>query len=266
MIEHNFKKKFGQNFISDKNLLNAICTDAGLSEADQVLEIGAGGGSLTGAISSHVKRVVSYEIDKDLQSHLLSLGLKNVEFVFGDIMNYSLSEVENAFEGSYKMVANLPYYITTPIIFKFIKSKKLDSLTIMVQKEVAQRMVAGVGSKDYGILSVMVSFYGNAQIKRIVPRNLFYPQPNVDSAIVNIKIDRTKFFSINDEEFYKFVGYAFSMRRKTLRNNLSHNGISKENLAKLDEKVLSKRAEEFDILQLIEIYSKIIGSKDKFLL
>lgn len=257
MINHNFKKKFGQNFISDKNLLDAICRDADIKEDNEVLEIGAGAGSLTEALSHTAKKVVSYEIDNDLKEHLLSLGLKNVEFVFGDIMNYSLETIEKNFKSGYKMVANLPYYITTPILFKFLKSTKLSTLTIMVQKEVAERITAVNGGKDYGILSVMTAFYGEAEIKRIVSRKLFYPQPNVDSAIVTITLNRGKFTGIDDEKFYKFVSGMFAMRRKTLRNNLSKYGVNRELLAKLDDEALAKRAEEFSLTEIIEIYLKL---------
>ena len=221
MINHEFKKKFGQNFISDTNLLNAICDDAQVTEQDEVLEIGAGAGALTEAISKKAKKVVSYEIDTSLQDHLLGLNLDNVKFVFGDVMNFSLQDIEKDFEGQYKMIANLPYYITTPIIFKFLNdSKKISSLTIMVQKEVAERIVAGVGGKDYGILSIMTAFYGEAKIDRIVNRKMFYPQPNVDSAVVTIKINREKYKNIDGNKFYNFIKSAFSMRRKTLKNNL----------------------------------------------
>ncbi len=259
MIKHNFKKKFGQNFISDKNLLSAICTDADIHEADQVLEIGAGGGSLTGALAERAKSVISYEIDTDLKEHLLSLNLKNTQFVLDDIMKFSLNEIEKNLEDGYKLVANLPYYITTPIIFKFLKSKKLSSLTIMVQKEVAQRMVATPGSKDYGILSIMIQFYGKAEIKRVVSRKLFYPQPNVDSAIVNIIIDRERYSDIDGEKFYKFIGSAFAMRRKTLKNNLLKSGLDKKTLEKIDSNLLEKRAETFDLGELIDIYLKIFS-------
>lgn len=258
MINHEFKKKFGQNFISDKNLLNAICQDAQISKDDQVLEIGAGAGTLTTAISEIADKVVSYEIDKDLENHLLSLNLKNVKFVFGDIMNFSIEEIEKDFNCSYKMIANLPYYITTPIIFKFLNnSQKISSLTIMVQKEVAERIVAGVGGKEYGVLSIMTAFYGQAEINRIVSRKMFYPQPNVDSAVVTIKIDREKYKNIDKDKFYNFIKACFSMRRKTLRNNLNQSGINKETLSLIPEEILSKRAENFNIDQLLDIYLKI---------
>lgn len=136
MINHNFKKKYGQNFITDINLLNAIVKDAQINANDDVLEIGAGAGTLTEVLSNTAKKVVSYEIDSDLQNTLLSLDLQNTRFVFKDIMKEPLEKIEEDFVGEYKMVANLPYYITTPIIFKFLNnSKKLDSLTIMVQKK-----------------------------------------------------------------------------------------------------------------------------------
>lgn len=258
MINHEFKKKFGQNFLTDKNLLNAICQDAQVSENDDVLEIGAGAGALTQALSQNAKKVVSYEIDKDLENHLLNLELNNVKFVFGDIMNYSIEEIEKDFEGEYKMIANLPYYITTPIIFKFLNnSKKIKSLTIMVQKEVAERIVADANGKDYGVLSIMTQFYGDAQINRIVSRKMFHPQPNVDSAVVTIQLDREKYKNIDGEKFYNFIKSAFSMRRKTLRNNLTHNGFDKNQIEVLGEEILSKRAENFNISQLLEIYLQI---------
>lgn len=257
MINHEFKKKFGQNFISDKNLIYAICDDAGVKENDNVLEIGAGAGSLTTALNEKAGKVVSYEIDKDLQDHLSSLGLDKTTFVFGDVMNFSIGEIEKNFDGNYKMIANLPYYITTPIIFKFLNgASRLESLTIMVQKEVAERIVAKEGGKDYGVLSIMVDFYGNAEISRIVGRKMFFPQPNVDSAVVTIKVEN-KYPDIDKEDFYKFVQCLFSMRRKTVRNNLSQGGYSKEKMAILGEEILSARAETFSLEKIIEIYKSL---------
>ena len=259
MIEHNFKKKFGQNFISDKNLLSAICSDANIDGDCEVLEIGAGAGALTEEIAKNAKKVVSYEIDRDLQDHLLSLNLPNTKFVFGDIMEFSTEEIEKNFKDEYRIIANLPYYITTPIIFKFLnEARKLKSLTIMVQKEVAERMVAGVGEKDYGVLSIMIKFFGEAKITRIVSRKMFYPQPNVDSAVVKIEIKTEKFENIDKNKFYKFIQMVFSMRRKTLKNNLSHAGIKPDKLDELSPEILSARSETFDLNQLINIYNKII--------
>lgn len=257
MIDFEFKKKFGQNFISDKNLLSAIVSDAKVGKKDEVLEVGAGAGSLTEILSQNAKKVVSFEIDKDLKQHLSSLGLKNVQFVFEDFMKADLHEIEKSFSGKYKVVANLPYYITTPIIFKFLEDgTKLESLTIMVQKEVAERICAKSGSKDYGVLTVMVNFYGKPQIVRNISRNMFYPAPNVDSALLNIEICE-KFPQIDKKNFLKFVQTCFSMRRKTLLNNLLQ-AYSKEVLKqKLGEEVLQKRAETFSLEEFVEIFETL---------
>lgn len=254
MINHNFKKKFGQNFLNDKNLLKAIVNDAKLNAKDEVLEIGAGAGALTEVISQTAKKVVSYEIDKDLEKHLLSLSLENVTFKFNDIMELPLEEIEKDFDGNYKIIANLPYYITSPIIFKFLNnSSKIESLTIMVQKEVAQRIVAPIGTKDYGILSIMINFYGDAFISRHVNRKMFTPIPNVDSAVVVITANK-KYKDIDGEKFFRFVQQCFSMRRKTLKNNLKCYG---DKLNNLSQEMLSLRAEMLSLDQLIDIYRNI---------
>lgn len=252
-----FKKKFGQNFISDKNLLNAIASDADISDNDEILEIGAGAGSLTQVLSEKAKKVVSFEIDKTLTENLLALDLKNVEFVFGDFMEANLSEIEQKFEKKYKVVANLPYYITTPIIFRFFEeASKLDSLTIMVQKEVAERVCAKVGGKDYGILTVMTNFYGNPKITRIINRKMFYPVPNVDSALLNIKLV-DKYPKVDKNAFLKFIKACFSMRRKTLLNNLSSLYTKDKLKSILGEQILQKRAEQFSLDEFVEIFEKL---------
>lgn len=261
MENFQFKKKFGQNFISDKNLLNAIAADAQISADDNVLEIGAGAGSLTQVLSSRAKKVVSFEIDKDLQDTLTSLNLPNVEFVFDDFMNANLAEIEKKFDGPYKVVANLPYYITTPIIFKLLENaNNLLSLTIMVQKEVAERVCSDVGGKDYGILSVMVAFHGTAKITRIIGRQMFFPVPNVDSALLNIQIEN-KHAGVDKAEFLKFVKTCFAMRRKTLLNNLS-TAYPKEALKSvLGEETLKKRAEALSLDEFLEMFEKLRSAK-----
>lgn len=257
-MEHNFKKKFGQNFLKDTNLLNAIVQDGGISTQDEVLEIGAGAGALTKHLSLNAKRVVSYEIDLDLKSKLLDLGLNNVKFIFKDALKEPIEEIENNFEGNYKLVANLPYYITSPLIFKFLQeSKKLISMTIMVQKEVAERIIAKEGGKDYGILSVMTQFYSVPKICRIVSRQMFYPAPNVDSAVVNLELNKTR-FAINEKEFYEFIKKCFSMRRKTLLNNLQgYKNFDKKQIGNLLKDFdLSKRPETFSLEKFVEMFKK----------
>ena len=257
-MQHKFKKQFGQNFISDANLLKAIASDAKVDKNDQVLEIGAGGGALTKWLSVSAKKVVSYEIDLSLESQLLSLGLENVKFVFKDALKEPIEEIEKDFDGDYKIVANLPYYITSPLIFKFLsQSSRVKSLTIMVQKEVAQRIVAKAGSKDYGVLSLMCQFYSNPKITRIVGKQMFFPQPKVDSALVHLEIDKKG--NVKGEEFYDFVKKCFSMRRKTLINNLQgFKGLNKSQLAtKLSGFDLNLRPEDFSLEQYLLMLEKI---------
>lgn len=260
MSGHNFKKKFGQNFLTDKNLLDAIVRDAGVTENDEVLEIGSGAGALTTAISNYAKRTVSFEIDKELEFDLLALNLSNTTFVFEDALKKPLGDIEKYFDGEYKLVANLPYYITTPLIFKFLEeSDRIRSMTIMVQKEVADRITSNKGGKDYGVLTIMIAFYGSATITRNVSRKMFYPVPNVDSAVVRIDIDRDKFKDVDKKGFSQFIKACFSMRRKTLLNNLSSGyGVDKAKLHDvLGANILSKRAEEFDLYEFVEIYKKL---------
>lgn len=256
MSEFVFKKKYGQNFLSDKNLLNAIADDAGITKDVEVLEIGAGAGSLTSVLDERAKHVVSFEIDRDLKEKLEGLKLKNTKFVFGDFMGFEMQDVEKMFKSKFKVVANLPYYITTPIIMKLFKSKKIDSLTIMVQKEVAERICAKTGEKDYGSLSVLAEFYGESKITRIVKRQMFFPQPNVDSAILHIDIDRKKFDGVDDENFLKFVQNCFAMKRKTLLNNLGKEYSKEELKNKLNPETLAKRAEALSLEEFVELYKK----------
>ena len=202
--------------------------------------------------------MIAFEIDKDLKPYLLSKNFSNVEFYFEDVMDKNLEEIEQLFEGGYKIVANLPYYITTPILFKFLGSKKLKSLTVMVQEEVAERMIASEGSKDYGVLSVSVAVYGRAKIMRKVNREMFLPAPNVDSAVMRIDIEN-RYNIQNHDEFFEFVKKIFSMRRKTLLNNLTHGyQLKKDPLEKVfSEEELKKRAEQFSVEEIIELYNKL---------
>lgn len=258
MTNFQTKKKFGQNFLKDKNLLEAICKDAEVCENDEVLEIGAGLGTLTEILANHAKKVVSYEIDSDLFPILQEKENDVLSFRFCDVLSRSLEEIESDFLGEYKIVANIPYYITTPIIFHFLgKSKKVKSMTLMVQKEVAERVVAKTGTKDYGVLSVCCQLLGKCEIKRIVDKKMFFPSPKVDSAILHITVEKTK------EEFeglFNFVKNAFYLRRKTILNSLSSAyGISKEEVSKRLQGVdLQRRAESFSIEEYKELYKKFI--------
>lgn len=259
-----FKKKFGQNFISDSNLLKGIVRDAGVEINDQVLEIGVGAGALTRAISESCQKVVGIEIDKELvEIHKQTLqGLNNVTIVFNDFMKMTCEQVNSLFEKQYKVVANLPYYITTPIIFKIIEEDfNVESLTLMVQKEVADRLVSKCGSKDYGAITVQLASIANVSIKRQVGRQMFNPVPNVDSSIVRIDINRQK-FNINNYKLHKkLIECAFSMRRKTLSNCLkSYFSLTKEQITQLlVECNLSEtiRGEALSVEQFVEMSNKL---------
>lgn len=262
MKDFTHKKKFGQNFISDTNLLRAIVREADVDKQSQVLEIGAGEGSLTTQLALSAEKVVSYEIDTDLipilQENLKEL--KNVVLINKDIMKVDIQEIENQFSKPYILVANLPYYITTPIIFKFLEEATiLQQLSIMVQKEVAQRICAKPGTKDYGIISVIIDSMGDAQISRLVNRNMFFPMPNVDSAVVKIVLKNK--YNIEAEKFSKLVNGSFAMRRKTLVNNLmacySYNRDIAENVVKEAGFDLNIRGEQLTTEMFVKLYNVI---------
>ena len=223
-VDFHFNKALGQNFITDANLLDAIVADSGITSDDTVVEIGTGAGTLTRAIAKVAKKVYSFEVDRNLQPVLaLSLqGVDNAEVVFRDVLKMKDDELKSVVGDSFKVVANLPYYITTPLAMRFIESSlDVKSVTIMVQKEVALRFVAKPNTADYSAITLAIEMAGNAQITRNVSRNMFFPSPNVDSAVVRIDIDRTKLDGENAPLLHKLVRSSFAMRRKTLANNLS---------------------------------------------
>ncbi len=225
MEKFNFKKKYGQNFLTDTNLLRAIVSDAGVGARDNVLEIGAGAGALTTQLAEATSgKIVSVEIDRELQPILeKNLGAyPNIQLVFGDILKIAPEEIAARFNNEpFRVVANLPYYISTPIIFYLIESGlAIKSITVMLQQELVDRIVAVPNTKDYGGISVILGLYGRVTKTRDVPRTLFTPQPNVDSSILSIEIFPDRQEGI--VEISKVVKMCFSMRRKTLSNNLVH--------------------------------------------
>ena len=241
-----FNKKYGQNFIFDKNLLEAIIKDSKITKNDEVLEIGPGAGTLTKVIAKNAKKVVSLEIDTNLSS-VLKENLKDVnnsQIIFADALKTPLTEIEKYFEKDYTIIANLPYYITTPIIFKFVgKTSRVKAMNIMVQKEVGERLVATNKQGDYGSISAILSFYADVNILRQVPRRMFTPSPNVDSCVVQIMFIQNK-YNCNPSLYESVVKSAFSNKRKTIANNISKDfKINKEEftsilkLLNLDENV-----------------------------
>ena len=243
-----FNKALGQNFISDTNLLKGIVTDSGITPDDVVVEIGTGAGTLTRQIASVAKQVYSFEVDQNLiPVHELSLsGIDNLQVIFRDVLKMKDDEFKSIVgEGEFKVVANLPYYITTPLIMRFLESDlNVTSLTIMVQEEVGRRLVAKPNTADYSAITLAVLLRGEGTITRKVGRNMFYPAPNVDSAVVRIDVDKDKLAGENKTLIHKLVRSAFLMRRKTLVNNLNASfGLSKAEAAEklvaagLDERV-----------------------------
>ena len=260
----NFNKKFGQNFIYDKNLLNAIIEQSGINSEDEVLEIGPGAGTLTKVIAQKAKKVVSYEIDTNLKP-ILAENLKdvtNAKIIFQDALKTDLNEIESNFTNEYTLIANLPYYITTPLIFKFLKSERAKSMCIMVQKEVGQRLIATNKDKEYGAISAILDFYGDVKILRQVPRHMFTPVPNVDSCVVQINIKRNK-YNANADLYEKIIKSAFANRRKTLANNLSNDfNVTKQQVydflkqLSLPEQIRGDALTTLNFVQITNIFDK----------
>ena len=258
-----FNKQFGQNFLTDENLLNNICGDADIS-GGTVLEIGAGAGTLTRVLSEHADKVVAFEIDRNLEK-VLAVTLAdcaNVQLVLGDVMKSKMADIEALCGDNYRVVANIPYYLTSPLIMRFVEdASNVTSLTLTVQKEVAERLAAKPANKDYGAITVGVQAVADVEIKRVLPRELFYPQPNVDSAVVHIAFNRTKFDISNAALFRKTVRVSFAMRRKTLLNNLAVGfNITKQQA----EEILLEcdlpstcRGEELSVAQFVQLYHTI---------
>ncbi|MEW5746768.1 MAG: 16S rRNA (adenine(1518)-N(6)/adenine(1519)-N(6))-dimethyltransferase RsmA [Nitrospirota bacterium] len=213
------KKHLGQNFLFDPAILTKIVEAADIAADDTVVEIGPGHGSLTRLLAQRARRVVAIELDPDLYQKLSEDPQlpEAVTLVFGDALTYAYEEL-----GPFKVVANIPYYITTPIIFRLLEAKEqLVSMTLTIQKEVAERIVAGPNTKDYGVLSLGVQFYADPRIAFIIPRSAFRPAPKVDSAVIHMTIRKTPRVRVRDERlFFRTVKTAFSQRRKTLSNAL----------------------------------------------
>ena len=223
-----FQKRFGQNFLIDGNVVEKIVREAGITKDDFVLEIGPGIGTMTQILCENAREVTAVEIDKNLIPILAETlaPYDNVSVINEDILKVDVRKLaEEKNDGRpIKVVANLPYYITTPIIMGLFESHvPLESITIMVQKEVAQRMQVGPGTKDYGALSLAVQFYADAQIVLKVPASCFMPRPNVDSAVIKLVRHEDAPVKVKDEQFmFRVIRAAFNQRRKTLANSLAN--------------------------------------------
>ena len=257
-----FSKSLGQNFLIDGNIVRKIVSEANITSNDYVLEIGPGMGTLTEELALRAKKVVAVELDNTLIPILEeTIGkYNNVEVIHGDILKVDIEKLINdkLNGGPIKVVANLPYYVTTPIIGKLIEDNlNIDSIIVMVQKEVAERMVAQPGGKEYGTLSVFINFYCQPEIIVKVPKTVFMPQPKIDSAIIKLKIKK-ELPEIDRDKFSKVVKASFSKRRKTIINSLSSYGfnIDKDIIREVLENAnidLNIRAENLSIEDFIKI-------------
>ncbi|WP_430789405.1 16S rRNA (adenine(1518)-N(6)/adenine(1519)-N(6))-dimethyltransferase RsmA [Virgibacillus flavescens] len=229
-----FKKSLGQNFIIDANILANIINHAGIDKESGVIEIGPGIGGLTEQLGLHAKKVLAYEIDQRLIP-ILGDTLKqydNIELIHQDILEADMKiSIQEYFKDypDVHVVANLPYYITTPILTKLLQEKlPVDTITVMIQKEVAERMAAKPSTKSYGSLTIAIQYYTTAEVVMHVPKSVFMPQPNVDSAVLKLTLREEPPVHVADEKyFFSMVQACFSQRRKTLRNNLT-NYLSEE--------------------------------------
>lgn len=219
----NFKKNFGQNFLIDDRVLNKIVNSAEIQKDDIIIEIGPGIGTLTACLAKFAKKVIAVEIDRNLIPILEELlqDYNNIELINNDILKVDINEIAKKYpENKIKVVANLPYYITTPIVMNILENRlPIHSIVIMIQKEVAYRMSADVGTKDYGALSLIVKYFCNPYLVANVPRNCFMPRPNVDSAVIKLTLLDNAPVNVNNQQLmFKLIKIAFSQRRKTLLN------------------------------------------------
>ena len=261
-----FKKSLGQNFLIDPS----VCPKMAEMATDKdtgVIEIGPGAGVLTRELCDNAKKVVAIELDLKLKPILnRTLADKdNVEVIFGDAMKLDLASIiKEKFTDckSIAVCANLPYYITSPMIMYLLESRlPIDNITVMVQKEAAERLCATVGTREAGAVTVAVSYYSKAEILFDVPRDSFMPAPNVDSAVITLKIRENPAVDVLDEQgFFKFIKACFAQRRKTLVNTASSGGFDKNKLREALEELgisLTVRSEELSLEALAEIFKKL---------
>lgn len=261
-----FKKSLGQNFLIDVNVLENISKKAGVTKETGVIEIGPGMGALTEQLAIDAKNVLAFEIDQRLEPILAETleDYDNVKVVFEDILSADIEPIINDYFGKkqpLKLVANLPYYVTTPIIMKVLMNHlPLESMTVMIQKEVAERMSAKPNTKSYGSLSLAVQYYTEASVLFIVPKTVFMPQPNVDSAILHLTFRESPPVDVIDETyFFDLIQATFQQRRKTLRNNLTRHfkgSLTKDVIESLAESIhldLTRRAESLTMKEFADL-------------
>lgn len=265
-----FSKSLGQNFLIDANILGNIADSSKVDKNTNVLEVGPGAGTLTECLLKRAKRVVSIEIDSKLEPILKEslADFSNFKLIICDVLEADLKKITEEEFGSepFVVVANLPYYITTPVVMRFLESDlKIKSLTLMIQKEVADRMTAEAGCKEYGALSVAVQFYSKPEIICTAPPHCFMPQPKVTSTVINLSVYDTPPFNPTDKDFFfKIVKSLFSQRRKTLINSLSKSpyiSLDKPDIMSVLEDMgidINIRGEKLSIETLVEFSDNLL--------
>ena len=257
LIDHNFKKKFGQNFLQDSNIIQKIVRTANIEPDSLIIEIGPGSGALTEYLTKEAL-TISYEIDTELKELLTNKfgNNKNSVIIFDDFLNRDVKEdLKNYKYNKLYVVANLPYYITTPIIEGLINQKlDIEKMVLMVQKEVGDRFTSKPKTKDYSSITVFLNYFFDIKKEFIVSKNAFYPKPNVDSMIISLNKKTNRVTSNNEELFFKLVRDSFQFKRKTLKNNLKDYDWSIiEKLLKEKGYSETVRAEEIDLDTYIEL-------------
>lgn len=269
-----FKKRFGQNFLVDHNILEKIVESSKLHPDQYVIEIGTGLGTLTRELAARAKKVISFEIDRDLIAILKEIKIAdNVDLVEADALKADWSQIlkESGWRGEQiSLVANLPYYLTSPLIMKALEAElEFDSIVVMVQKEVAERIKADPGTKDYGVLSLAVRYYADVEIVTDAPRKVFMPAPTVDSQVIKLVPHKTR-PEVDHEQLFTVIRAAFNQRRKTLKNNLKglckQRGLSSEQLESIFIKLNLRpdvRGETLSLKTFISLTKNLINSTER---
>lgn len=256
-------KKLGQNFLINQQIIDEIIEKAEITKEDVVLEIGPGLGSLTKALIQNAKKVIVVELDDNMIPILKNrFGEENLEIIHEDILKINLNDIIKA-NGRIKVVANLPYYITTPIVMKLLEEEyDIESITVMVQKEVGERLCAKAGDRELGAVTIAVNYYSNAKMVIDVPKENFLPAPEVDSCVIRLDVLKEPPVELKDKKaFFRLVKAAFSQRRKTINNSLASGGYNKEDIIKvLEELQLNPklRAEDLSIQDFANISNLLL--------
>ena len=255
---HNFKKKYGQNFLRDNTILDKIIESFDVLNNGIIIEVGPGDGALTKKLLSKKTTVICFEIDTSLKSKLDLLKCDNLNVIYDDFLTIDLNQYINLNHPLY-FVSNVPYYITTPIITKFIESSIIpDIMVIMVQKEVGLRLCSRPGNSEYGAISVILNYYFDLEYLFDVDRTSFYPVPNVDSAVIKL-VKKENTLKLNDyTKFKNVVNDSFKMKRKNLKNNLKKYDLEiVDNILKKHNLSLSNRAEDLDYEVFVELANNL---------